>query len=397
MGLITRRRRATSAAAGLAAVGLAMVAVTGCGSSDNGSTSSASAGASTSSGTSGVAAAQKVTDALIAGQHFGTPPTGSNPAATGKTVWIVIAGAASPTASAVGDGVEAGAKAIGWKTRTCDGKLDPSGMARCFDQAIAAKADGIIGVATDCSILKPQLTKARAAKVVTVPSFAFDCNEVGAGPSLFSAEPSFGTRFRNAAAFIQSTGKDAAAWLVASTKGKADVLDFTNQEYDTLKLYQKGFADGMGQYCPTCKVTDVNYLATEFGNKLQARAAAALTKDPSANAVQSTWNPQLGITQAIVAAGRQGKIQNIGGLGLGIDADVVRNQKGLTATLAEPLGWIGYAAVDTMNSVFNGSKPRDSGVGDTVFETAHNLPPKGSNYEPSTVDYKASYLKSWGK
>jgi hypothetical protein len=34
---------------------------------------------------------------------------------------------------------------LNWQYKVCDGKLEPSATATCFEQAIAAKPDGIVG------------------------------------------------------------------------------------------------------------------------------------------------------------------------------------------------------------------------------------------------------------
>jgi ribose transport system substrate-binding protein len=56
--------------------------------------------------------------------------------------------------------------------------------------------------------------------------------------------------------------------------------------------------------------------------------------------------------------------------------------------------WTGWAAVDTMNSVFAGQKPKNSGIGWTLLDENHNLPSSGP-YNPK-VNFKAVYEKAWG-
>jgi len=51
-----------------------------------------------------------------------------------------------------------------------DGKLDPSSYSTGIRQAIAAKVDGLILDAIDCSLVKQALVEARAAKVKRSPT-----------------------------------------------------------------------------------------------------------------------------------------------------------------------------------------------------------------------------------
>ena len=56
--------------------------------------------------------------------------------------------------------------------------------------------------------------------------------------------------------------------------------------------------------------------------------------------------------------------------------------------------WTGWAAIDTMNSIFDGQKPAVSGIGWTIADTTHHLP-KARSFNPP-VDFKAEYKKAWG-
>src|SRR5688500_9812357 len=140
-------RRFTGILLSVACLALMPLGLAACGDDDDSSSSSSSGAAAGSDAGNdaaaggGLEAAKKVTEDVYTGARFGEPPTEASPAATGKTVWIVSAGQSSPTAKAVTAGVEAGAKAIGWDYKVCDGKLDPTAMSRCWEQAIAAKPD----------------------------------------------------------------------------------------------------------------------------------------------------------------------------------------------------------------------------------------------------------------
>ncbi|MGV1047002.1 MAG: sugar ABC transporter substrate-binding protein [Solirubrobacterales bacterium] len=372
-----------------------LLAACGGGSSTSADTEQeATGGAETQSESKGtVAEAKKQTKEVFAGSRIGEPPSEASPAVKGKSVWIVQAGASSPTSAGVTASVEEALGEIGWEATSCDGKLNPAVMANCYKQAIAAKPDGIVNVGVDCTVVQSGLEQAKAAGIITVPAYSFDCDEEGNGEALFGAHLSFGDRYTDMAEYFEVSGEDAAAWLTATTNGKAEVINLTNQEYTVLREYQAGFEKGMGRYCPSCELHEVSYLAAEFGPKLQAKTAAALTKYPNANAMQGTVNPELGPDQAVLESGRE--IQNIGGLGIGLDATTIQEEEGLTATIAQPLAWFSFAAVDTLNSVFAAEEPRDGGIGWSIFDAEQNLPQAEENYEPE-VDFRAAYLKSWG-
>ena len=56
--------------------------------------------------------------------------------------------------------------------------------------------------------------------------------------------------------------------------------------------------------------------------------------------------------------------------------------------------WEGWAAVDTMNSVFRKTPPADSGLGWVMADAAHNVPASGP-FDPR-IDYRSQYRKAWG-
>ena len=159
---------------------------------------------------------------------------------------------------------------------------------------------------------------------------------------------------------------------VAGRHHKRLTLSFDNSEYNILKFYQEGFAKQM-KSCSGCKLTSVPWLAADFGPNLTAITQAALLKNPTADVVQAGSNPTLGITQGATQSGKQAKVNTIGGLGLSIDNDAIR-QGQMTAANAWPSEWFGYAAVDTFNSVFNGTKSRDEGLGWQIVDKTHKLP-----------------------
>jgi ribose transport system substrate-binding protein len=337
--------------------------------------------------------AEEATEAAFKGQ-FGTPPTEPNPAVKGKTVWVISPGQASAPAAAISAAAITAAKDLGWNATLCDGKLNPSVEADCFKSAIAANAEGILGVATDCPTIKAQLNEATAAKILVVPIFSFDCDEVGDGPAQFSTQISFGNRYKTAREFFEATGEDGAAYVVSENNGEANVLSMNNPEYYDLKFWQAGFESGMEKYCSSCSLESIEYLAAEFGPGLQEKVATGLTKNPEINAIQMTWNPELGPEAAVEASGRAEEITTLGGLGVAADTAAVESGS-IKGVIAQPLPWWGFAAADTLNSLFAGKEPRDEGIGWQLFTKEQNLPAKGEEFT-GPVDFEAAYKKSWG-
>jgi ribose transport system substrate-binding protein len=374
--------------AGVVAVTAALT-LSACGSSsdDAGDSSAAPAGSGAASQPSGSSAGD------VYSAKYTKPPAAANPAAKNKSVWVISVGQASPTGAASANAAMTAGKTIGWNMKLFDAKLDPAQFSNGIKQAVASKADGVVLIAVDCPAAKSALQQAKSAGVKTVGIYALDCNEVNASdPGLFSSQVSFGSRYKNLAEAYQAWGADSAKYAIDKSGGKAQSLAFNNKEYLILKYYQQGF-DTQMKSCSQCTNTVVDWLAADFGAKLTGITQAALLKNPNANVVQGGSNPTLGITQGITQAGKQAKVTSVGGLGLSIDNDAIR-QGQLTAANSWPTEWFGFAAIDTLNSVFNNTPVRDEGLGWQMADKTKNLPAKGDFV--GDVDYTAAYKKSWG-
>jgi ribose transport system substrate-binding protein len=84
----------------------------------------------------------------------------------------------------------------------------------------------------------------------------------------------------------------------------------------------------------------------------------------------------------------------MGGEGFQPELDLIRNHAGVNAVMISPSDWTGWAAIDTMNSLFRKEKPAFSGLGWQLVDPTHNMPASGPWQSP--VDFKAIYKKAWG-
>ena len=103
----------------------------------------------------------------------------------------------------------------------------------------------------------------------------------------------------------------------------------------------------------------------------------------------------LGIAGAVMESGRNDQLSVIAGEGFPSNVQLIRDNRGQDAANAFPAVWTGYAAVDSLSSVFNGQKPQDSGLGWKLIDRDHNLPAPGKGYEAAR-DFRTAYKKAWG-
>lgn len=378
---------------------VAVLALSACGDSSDdtssGATTSSGEETSAEAGGSSLGAAEEQLEEAYSARYT-EPPSKSSPAATGKNVWFISPGNASPNSAAFYAAAKEAAAKIGWKLTLFDGKLDPSRPPEGIRQAVATGADGIISLAIDCVAAKSAYEVAKEAEVPVVPLVAFDCSESEPGEeSLFSAPISLGERYGSWTEAYEAWGSDLAAWAIVDAGGEANTINTTNDQYKIITDTEDGFAKRMGE-CSECENTEMPWVVEEAGAKLAAKVQAEILRNPEATALNNSINPGLGMAQGIVQSGKAGQIAGVGGYGLPEDIAMVKEGgKGLEALAAWPLNWWSWAAIDTMNSIFDGAEPEDSGLGWQMIDAENNLP-TGDEFEP-TVDFEAAYAKRWGK
>jgi ribose transport system substrate-binding protein len=344
-----------------------------------------------------VAEAEKRLEAAYKGTDRALPTSAPKPM-PGKKVWIISPGQIGESASIPTNAAKEAGEAVGWKMTLYDAKLDLTNFSLGIRQAVAAKADGIILHAIDCALVKQPLIEARAAKVKILAYYALDCDDPSVkGEPLYDGSVNFGSQFGDYASLTRTWGAAKADWVIAKTKGKAKVIQFKQDELLVVKYIREGFEQGLAK-CKTCEIVKtVDFTLADLGPKLQQKAQGALLQHPEANAIHVPYDSAmlLGVGAALVESGRNDKIEVIAGEGFPSNIQLIRDNKGQDAANAFPAPWTGYAAIDSLNSLFHGQKPQDSGIGYKLIDRDHNLPAPGKGYEPA-ADFRASYKKIWG-
>jgi ribose transport system substrate-binding protein len=372
--------------------------LTACSSTNNASPNKTNTSTTSGSGTSALAAAVAATNVGYKGTSTEVSST-PRPAAKNKTIAIISAGQAADSNSVPVLGAQQAATAIGWKSTIYDAMLNPSNYSGLVRQAIAAHVNGIILDAIDCDKVQGPLQQAKAAGIVVTAMYAFDCNDpnAGAGPKgLFNGITNYGVKNSNLDTFTESYGADQADYVIAKSDNKAKIIVVQDPEFTVLYYTAKGFDDTIAashgsQVVDTLDITQEDLVDGDIVKKIQAE----LLRFPQATWIKSpyTYATTLGIVPALGA--NPNHISVMGGEGFHDELQDIRSGK-IVATNAISSNWTGWAAVDTLNSIFNHTKPVDSGIGWTLVDATHNLPADpNADYQPA-VNYQAEYKKAWG-
>jgi ribose transport system substrate-binding protein len=341
-------------------------------------------------------AAIAATKAAYKGTSRAVDPT-PRPAVRGKYLIVVSAGQSSISAQVPAAALVDAAEAIGWRVDVYDGMLTPARYPQLVRQAIAAGADALLTLGIDCQAVKRPLEEARAEGIAVTGLAAFDCSDPRGGAakqSLFNAPLNFGPEVRNVGDWVASYGVDQANYVIAKSKNAAKIMLVTGPEYTTLYYVDRGFRrtiakSGSSKIVSTLEISNGDFLNGQLLPKIQAE----LLRHPDVNWIRSpfTYATTLGVVPALGA--NDSNIKVMGGEGYQPELDLIRAGK-ITAVNVVSAGWEAWAAVDSLNSVFRGEKPVDSGFGWTMTDQQHNLPPSGEA-EPA-FDYRAAYRKAWG-
>jgi ribose transport system substrate-binding protein len=190
---------------------------------------------------------------------------------SGKTVYWIPITSQAPIFSIEQKAAEEAFGAVGIKLQLCDGQANPAAVARCVDQAIAAKAGGIIA-----SSIPPEFAQQSFASAVkaNIP-LEFVNTKDAAVPSEWG---------KLAAALPANFNQQAEInndLIIADSDGKADVLIVgVTDSSVTTDVYEKGMKGYLTENCPDCKVSTVETGTTTISN-LASQVSAALVKDPN--------------------------------------------------------------------------------------------------------------------
>ena len=344
--------------------------------------------------------AKAVTAADFAGTDRALPTTGPK-AAKNKTVWAIACSTTAAGCNLPATGLMDAGKALGWNMKLIDGKLDPTVESAQIRAAGAAGASAVALFSVNCAENKAaiQAVQAQGTKVYGVN--ALDCDDVyaGGGKALFDAAMVWGPDNLGYGAYVDKyVGPAVADWIIATTDGKANVIQLRQDDSAGTRHVGQAEQDQLAK-CTGCTTQVVNFTGADLlGGGLQAKTSAALQKYPNATVVLTPTDATISLgTGAAVAqaraAGRKLILVGQEGVPSAITAIKAGTQQ---FAVGRPWPWTGWAAADGLNRMFSGQKQVDSGIGFGSMDSAHL--PTGTVYDGNAKSsgYQANYKRIWG-
>jgi ribose transport system substrate-binding protein len=394
-----RRRRGGGSARRVLVVASAAVAAAaltaGCGSSDNSSDGAAKASSASTSTASAGSSPTAAVEALVAkyrkpSNAFVAPgPAVDASSLKGKTVWFIPLGAVIPALGVEAKGIQEAAAGLGITVKTCDGKLQPAAASSCISQATKSGADGILIDSVTPQTVTTALRAAEAKKIPVVQIFG-----VQGQNTAYTQYVSLEDRQSHAI---------AADWIIADSKGKANVV--TSTSVGDLSAENDVKAGGGAEFaskCPDCDVTNVNITPTTV-ESLTAATSTALLKNPKIDYGLPEFDFLVPLFQrGVQQAGRTAKMKVVSTNGVLSSMQLVKSGK-QAADGAGNRNYGGWQAMDAYVRLALGKPaPTKQFIPPRVFDATNigtvSLTEAASKSGEwfGDLGYKQDFLKLWG-
>lgn len=240
-----------------------------------------------------------------------TEPLPEPPPGDGSIIWLECP---VPECVAFGDGVQAGAEALGWDFSRIGFDLTPESAQAAFEQALRERPDAIMATSIDPS----WITQQREAAIDRGVGF-FDCC------SLYEEDPDnatggFGGVEAPPAGLIEGPdhvnfqGAVMADYAIVETEGEVNALTVYIPDFPIGIVAASAFDARLQEICPdTCTSSPLEIAVEDIGTNVPSMIVSELQRDPGINFVMFiSGSFAIGLDAALMEAGLQDQVQLVG-------------------------------------------------------------------------------------
>lgn len=374
-----------------AALIAASVAVAGCGSGSNNSSSSSSS--SSGSGTpAGVATAQQQVASLSATTATYPVPTGSVNGVKklkGQTVYYIPLVQQIPGFVVTAATMKTALAKAGLKLQVCNGQGQPSAVAACVQQAVGAKAAGIITDAIPYGMAANALGAAKGKGIPVIIADQF---------------PPAGNTNTSQLAYVPGVvnqPSQIAWWMIANSRGKANAIIAEEADSPSSMQYVTNSLPIYKKYCPGCTIT-VKKITASTNSLLASATSSNILANPSATYYYTEFEDSLQPTvQGIQQSGKSGMSLSVAGGsvdGLGL----LKGNSVVKAVVVVDQAYAGWALTDEILRMATKSGPVNETFPSRLF-TAQNIgsiqvtpAAQASGAWFGNSSYQSDFAQLWG-
>ena len=308
----------------------------------------------------------------------------------GRTVYYIPLAQAIPTFVVAAESMKAAMAKAGLKLQVCDGQVQPSAIAACVGQAVAANAAGIILDAIPYGMAQNALDSAKSKGVPIVVA---------------DQSPQPGTTNTDQVTYVPGPVDEPsqiAWWMIADSQGKANAILAEEIDNPTSTAMVTNSLDIYKKNCPGCTIKVKQITATT--NSLLASATSSnILSNPNADYYYTEFEDSMQPTiQGIQQSGRTGVSLGVGGgtvNGLGL---LKSGSSPVKAVVVVDEAYEGWALADMILRMATKSGPVDEQIPSRLF-TSNNI---GSISITSTdqasgawfgdTSFQDEFAKLWG-
>lgn len=375
---------------GIAAAAVA-TALTLASCSSNGTPSSGGGTDAGASGNTDYSAALKAAREMVPANFSGPTVPAKAPAGikiAAITCYSILEGCVIPA-----EGITKAAAAVGWQARTFDGGGTPTTQNSQILNAVSWGANVIALIAITPSAVQTGLQAAQKSGALIVSgSSGLSTPNATVTPPAGQIWPAF-----DVSPDYKSLGEHLAQWIIADSKGKANVGVFGDKEFDSINAQEKGIVPAL-KACKTCTSSDVMYFtATQIASSLGPQTVNYVRTHPDVTYLYSAFDPPAAAqVQALQTAGLGKNVKIVSALGNAQNLKFVRAGQVQAADAAYDNTYMGFAIVDQSIRLLNKQKliePLGEGLPFQVLDKS-NLPSSESSWV-APYDYQSKFIALW--
>lgn len=306
--------------------------------------------------------------------------------------WQALDGCVELAAGAAG-----AAHAIGWQERTFDGQGSSTVQNTQITNAVTWGAKVIVLIAIDPKTVQTGLSAAKRAGALI-----FGTDNSGSSPNPVIKAPSGDVwPLADVSMDYGLLAVQQAKWVIADSKGKANILVYEDKEYPADIVMNKALLRTFKKYCPACTVSPTqHFVASDVATTVGPNVVSWLRNHPDVNYIYSPYDPSVpSMVTAIQNAGMASRVKIISFLGNQQNLKYIMNNQVQYADGAQENTYNGWAVVDQAIRALDHQplfKPYGENVPLVVLDKTNigNAASKKAGWT-APYNYKSKYLKLW--
>ncbi len=379
---------------------LGALALSACGSSDEGSETGAAKAAATTAATAATGDGELAAKlaALKAAPRFEHPgPAIDVSSLQGKTFWVIPFASTAEFNKIQADATVQAGKAAGVNVKVYTTSGVPSQWQQAMDRALADKPAGISLQGVPPQAIAPQIRQAKAAGIPVTVSHGIDITEE---EQLEQQAP--GVEIAARAPFTEATRR-VADYVIEESGGKAKVLYISQDDMaPVMPGMVKAFEDEMQAKCPDCTVYQASTTFADAATKAPTAVQAALREHPDIDWIVPSFDNLVPlVVSALRTVGAQDEVKVAAYNGTAGSLKLIDEDGPVVMDIGESIPMMGYTTMDQLLRLALKEPPVDQPTFMRLFDASNvaeaGTPPTPTGGYGDEQEFVDGFKQLWGQ